>query len=132
MDVDGRIHRGEDAPMPSGMKTDNRRIHVFQIEGRLNFLVLLHAVRRIADAIEHMEFNQRLAPTQHEREGRLRIEAGRFRGARDERFQIREGTNVSRDRQVAPSRYFGPDQERRPAIITLGDLDNPCGIHPRK
>src|SRR5437588_224301 len=85
MDVDGRIHRGEDAPMPSGMKTDNRRIHVFQIEGCLNFLVLLHVVRRIADAIEYMEFNECLASTQHEREGRLRIEGGGVGSARVDR-----------------------------------------------
>src|SRR5438552_1247480 len=122
MNVDRGVHWREYAAVVEGMKTDQGRLGIVQLEFRLDLLVLLHVVRCLADSVENMKADVLLTPAQQEGQGALRVEPRREGSVRNECFEIFERANCGRHRHIDPGGHLRPYQKRRTTLVTLAYL----------
>src|SRR5271165_2813300 len=113
MDVDIAVTRRKDAAMPGRVKADNRGFDLFQLEFDLDLLMLLHIMRRVADAVEDMELDQVLAARDQKRQGLFGVEAGGDGGLRHKALEVLERTDLCWDRPFDPSRHLSPYEKRQ-------------------
>src|SRR5208282_2903738 len=125
MDVYIAVSRRKDAAMPGRVKADNGGFDVYQLEFNLDLLMLLHIMRRVADPVENMEFDQILVAGDQERQRLFGIEAGSLGGLRNKALEVLERTDFGRDRDQGPARHFGPYEKRHPGIKALGHVHGP-------
>src|SRR2546421_3781951 len=111
------------------MEADDYCLGLLQLENCLNFLVPLCVVSLITDAVKNVELDQVHTTADEKGKRFVRVETDRGGGAGNKRFQIRERTNLGRDRQRSPNRNLGPHQKRNASLEGLGHSDAAVGSH---